>query len=170
MTTKDFTVKWLAYALALLPLWFLEAYLLSRYPLYGVKPMLLPLCAIAVATLEGATAGTGFALGVGLLFDAMDPGVPGVMIFVMALLGLGAGLLAQYVLRQDLVGCFLCSALALVVLDVLRVARRLLMGAAPLRPMLELAGKEILWSLCFVPLVYLVFRWVFRRVPKATVL
>lgn len=170
MTTKDFTVKWLAYALALLPLWFLEAYLLSRYPLYGVKPMLLPLCAIAVATLEGATAGTGFALGVGLLFDAMDPGVPGVMIFIMALLGLGAGLLAQYVLRQDLVGCFLCSALALVVLDVLRVARRLLMGAAPLRPMLELAGKEILWSLCFVPLVYLVFRWVFRRVPKATVL
>lgn len=170
MTTKDFIVKWLAYALALLPLWFLEAYLLSRYPLYGVKPMLLPLCAIAVATLEGATAGTGFALGVGLLFDAMDPGVPGVMIFIMALLGLGAGLLAQYVLRQDLVGCFLCSALALVVLDVLRVARRLLMGAAPLRPMLELAGKEILWSLCFVPLVYLVFRWVFRRVPKATVL
>lgn len=170
MTTKDFTVKWLAYALALLPLWFLEAYLLSRYPLYGVKPMLLPLCAIAVATLEGATAGTGFALGVGLLFDAMDPGVPGVMIFIMALLGLGAGLLAQYVLRQDLVGCFLCSALALVVLDFLRVARRLLMGAAPLRPMLELAGKEILWSLCFVPLVYLVFRWIFRRVPKATVL
>ena len=170
MTTKDFCIKWLAYALALLPLWFLEAYLLSRYPLYGVKPMLLPLCAIAVATLEGATAGTGFALGVGLLFDAMDPGVPGVMIFIMALLGLGAGLLAQYVLRQDLVGCFLCSALALVVLDFLRVARRLLMGAAPLRPMLELAGKEILWSLCFVPLVYLVFRWIFRRVPKATVL
>ena len=92
------------------------------------------------------------------------------MIFIMALLGLGAGLLAQYVLRQDLVGCFLCSALALVVLDFLRVARRLLMGAAPLRPMLELAGKEILWSLCFVPLVYLVFRWIFRRVPKATVL
>ena len=122
------------------------------------------------STMTRATSGTGFALGVGLLFDAMDPGVPGVMIFIMALLGLGAGLLAQYVLRQDLVGCFLCSALALVVLDFLRVARRLLMGAAPLRPMLELAGKEILWSLCFVPLVYLVFRWIFRRVPKATVL
>lgn len=170
MTTKDFTVKWAAYALALLPIWFLEAYLLSRYPLYGVKPMLLPLCAVTVATLEGSVAGTGFALGVGLLFDAMDPGVPGAMIFVMALLGLGSGLLAQYVLRQDLVGCFLCSVLALVILDALRIALRLLLGTAPLRPMLELAGKEILWSLCFVPLVYLVFRWVFRRVPKATVL
>lgn len=170
MTTKDFTIKWLAYALALLPIWFLEAFLLSRYPLYGVKPMLLPLCAIAVATLEGATAGTGFALAVGMLFDAMVPGVPGAMIFIMALLGLGAGLLAQYVLRQDLLGCFLCSALALVVMDTLRIALRLAMGTAPLGAMLELAGKEILWSLCFVPFVYLVFRWVFRRVPKATVL
>lgn len=170
MTTKDFTIKWLAYALALLPIWFLEAFLLSRYPLYGVKPMLLPLCAIAVATLEGATAGTGFALAVGMLFDAMVPGVPGAMIFIMALLGLGAGLLAQYVLRQDLLGCFLCSALALVVMDALRIALRLAMGTAPLGAMLELAGKEIGWSLCFVPFVYLVFRWVFRRVPKATVL
>ena len=167
MTTKDFTIKWLAYALALLPVWFLEAYLLSRYPLFGVKPMLLPLCAVAVATLEGATAGAGFGLAVGLLFDAMDPGAPGAMIFVMALLGLGAGLLAQYVLR---IGCFLCSALALVAMDALRVAVRLLMGTAPLRAMLELAGREILWSICFVPLVYLIFRWVFRRVPKATVL
>lgn len=170
MTTKDFTIKWLAYALALLPVWFLEAYLLSRYPLFGVKPMLLPLCAVAVATLEGATAGAGFGLAVGLLFDAMDPGAPGAMIFVMALLGLGTGLLAQYVLRQDLIGCFLCSALALVAMDALRVAVRLLMGTAPLRAMLELAGREILWSICFVPLVYLIFRWVFRRVPKATVL
>ena len=72
--------------------------------------------------------------------------------------------------RQDLIGCFLCSALALVAMDALRVAVRLLMGTAPLRAMLELAGREILWSICFVPLVYLIFRWVFRRVPKATVL
>ena len=170
MTTKDFTIKWLAYALALLPLWLLETYLLSRYPLFGVKPMLLPLCAMAVATLEGATAGAGFGLAVGMLFDAMDPGSAGAMIFIMALLGLGAGLLSQYALRQDLIGCFLCSVLALAVMDALRIGSRLLVGAAPLRPMLVLAGKEILWSLCFVPLVYLVFRWVFRRVPKATVL
>ena len=43
MTTKDFFIKWLAYTLALLPLWFLQELLLSRYPLMGVKPMLLPL-------------------------------------------------------------------------------------------------------------------------------
>lgn len=171
MTTRDHIIKWLAYTLALLPVWFLDAFLLSHFPLFGVRPVLLPLCAAAVATLEGATAGAGFGLAVGVLFDAMAPDlIPGCMILLFALLGLGCGLLAQYVLRQDLVGCFLCSALALVALDALRIGVRLLMGSAPLSAMLELAGKEILWSLCFVPLVYLVFRWVFYRVPKATVL
>ena len=38
MTTKDFTVKWLAYALALLPVWLMECFLLSRYPLWAVPP------------------------------------------------------------------------------------------------------------------------------------
>lgn len=170
MTTKDFCVKWLAYTLALLPVWFLEAYLFSALPLFGIKPMLLPLCAVAVATLEGAAGGAGFALAVGVLFDATHPGAPGLMILTMALLGLGMGLLAQYVLRQDLAGCLICSALALAAVDALRIVRRLVTGVAPLAGMLELAGKEIAWSMCFVPLVYLIFRWVFNRVPKATVL
>lgn len=171
MTTRDFIIKWLAYALALLPVWFLNAFLLPQFPLFGVIPMLLPLCAIAVATLEGATAGAGFGLAVGVLYDAVTlEGIPGAMTFFMALLGLGAGLLAQYALRQDLIGCFICSALALGSIDLLRIGHRLLTRAIPLSPMLTVAGKEILVSLCFVPPVYLLFRWVFRRVPKATVL
>lgn len=170
MTTRDFCIKWLAYGLALLPVWFAESFLLSRYPLFGVKPMLLPLAAVAVATLEGATPGAGFGLAVGVLFDAVVPGIPGWGTFLLTLLGLGTGLLARYVLRQNLVGCLLCSAAVLVILDSFRIIRRLLLGAAPLGDMALLAGKEILWSLCFVPLVYLLFRWVFHRVPKATVL
>ncbi len=171
MTTRDFIIKWLAYTLALLPVWFADSFLLTALPLFGVMPMLLPLCAIAVATLEGATAGAGFGLAVGVLYDAVTlEGTPGGATFLMALLGLGAGLLAQYALRQDLIGCLICSALALGSIDLMRILRRLLTNTAPLGPMLEVAGKEILWSLCFVPLVYLLFRWVFRRVPKATVL
>lgn len=170
MTTKDFAIKWLAYALALLPVWFLETFLLSRFPLFGVKPMLLPLAAVATATLEGAVGGAGFGLAVGILMDAVVPGIPGTRTVILTLLGLGTGLLSRYLLRQDLVGCFLCSILSLVTLDLLRILLRLLTAAAPLAVMLPLAGKEILWSLCFVPLIYLVFRWVYNRVPKATVL
>ena len=62
MTTQDFSIKWLAYTLALLPVWFLDAFFLSRFPVFGVRPMLLPLCAAAVATLEGASAGVELCL------------------------------------------------------------------------------------------------------------
>ena len=149
MTRRDFLTKWLAYALALLPVWWLESFVCSRFTVWGVHPMLLPLAAVAVA---------------------MTPGVPGFSVVLMACIGLGAGLLAQYALRQDLLGCFLCSLAALAVIDGARVGLRLLWRTAPAAELFSLAGREIAWSLCFVPLVYLLFRWVFRRVPKATVI
>ncbi len=107
---------------------------------------------------------------VGVLFDASAPGLPGGYILLLTLIGLGAGLLCRYVLRQDLVGCLLCSALALVLIDLPRAAAGLLTGQAGFAVLAALAGKEIVWSLCFVPLVYPLFRWVFNRVPKPTVL
>jgi len=171
MTTKDFTIKWLAYGLALAPVWFLECYLLSCLRVWGVKPMLLPLAAVAVAVLEGAGAGAGFGLAVGVLWDTVTPLPPGLAILLLTLGGLGAGLLAQYALRQDLLGCFLCSAMVLAGVDAVRVALRLLLRQdGTLAAMLSLAGREIAWSLCFVPVVYWIFHWVFQRVPKPTVL
>lgn len=170
MTTKDFSIKWLAYGLALLPVWFAQAFLVNRFPFFGVIPSLLPLAAVAVAVLEGASAGAGFGLVVGVLFDTLEAGSAGWMTLALTLVGLCAGMLAQYVLRQDLLGCLVCSALALAAIDAGRVLARLLTGRAELSAMAAVAGREIVWSLCFVPIVYLLFRWVFRRVPKATVL
>ena len=52
----------------------------------------------------------------------------------------------------------------------METAARLLAGRGELAAMLGLAGREILWSLVFVFPVYALFLWVFRRVPKKTVL
>ena len=62
MTRQDQMYKWSIYALGLLPIWILDAYLLGRYPIMGVKPMLLMLAVVTVAVLEGALAGAGFGL------------------------------------------------------------------------------------------------------------
>ena len=57
MTRRDFIHKWTVYALGLLPVWLLDAYILPRVPLWGtVVPMLLPLAAAAVAGLGGGHA------------------------------------------------------------------------------------------------------------------
>ena len=170
MTRNDFLIKWGVYALAILPVWWCELFLLNRFPLFGVIPMLLPLAAVAVAVLEGAVAGAGFGLGVGILCDEVYFGTDGAMTLGLCVAGMAAGALAQYLLRQNLVGCLLCSLLALAAMDGVRIAVRLLRGSRELGAMLSLAGQEILLSLIFVFPVYALFLWVYHRVPKKTVL
>ena len=49
MTRQDFLYKWFFYGLSLLPVWWLELFVLSPVPLLGATPMLLPLCFAAAA-------------------------------------------------------------------------------------------------------------------------
>lgn len=166
MNRHDFAVKWTVFAVALLPIWFLESYVLSRLPVLGVKPMLLPLAVVAVATVEGAWPGGTFGLAVGILCDALY-GTAGAMTLGLTLVGVAAGLAAQYLLRQTLLGCFLNSLGALAAIDGCRIVWRLLGGVA-LGPMLRVAGLEIVWSLVFVAPIYTLFYWVHSRTETAT--
>ena len=170
MTTQDFLIKWGVYSLALLPVWFCQAFVLNRLPILDLVPMLLPLAAVCVAVLEGAVAGAGFGLAVGILCDAVYFGTNGAMTLGICVVGMAAGALAQYLLRQNLLGCLLCSLLALAAIDAVRILARLLRGGGQLGAMLSLAGREILLSLIFVFPIYALFLWVYRRVPKKTVL
>ena len=110
MTRRDFIHKWFIYALGLVPIWLLDACILPRYPLWGSVPMLLPLAAAAVSVLEGAYAGTGFGLAVGLLWELAYPGGFGGMVFFLALAGMAMGAVSQYALSQSFAGCLICAA------------------------------------------------------------
>ena len=117
MTTRDQIHKWLFYALGLFPIWVLDAFILNRIAPFGIIPMLLPLAVVAVAVLEGAYAGAGFGLAVGLLWELSYSGGFGGLVFGMTLAGLAVGTAAQYVLSQNFFSCLLCSAGVLAVLD-----------------------------------------------------
>ena len=91
MTRSDFMIKWGVYALAILPIWFLEVYVLNRLPVLGVTPMLMPLAAVAAAVLEGATGGAGYGLFVGILCDAAYHGTNGAMTLGLCLLCCACG-------------------------------------------------------------------------------
>lgn len=164
MTRRDLFHKWAVYALALVPVWLMDACILPRYPLFGVTPDLLPLAVAAVSVLEGAYAGTGFGLAVGLLWELAYPGGSGALVFGMALAGMAMGAVSQYALSQSFPGCLICSAGLLAALDLLRVARGLFTDLAPLSALLAVAVPEFLWSLAWTPLVWLLFRAVYRRV------
>lgn len=170
MTRRDFLIKWLVYVLALLPVLILTLFVFPRLPIFGTIPALLPVAAITVAVLEGPVGGAGFGLFVGILADALIPGIPGTMTFALSFLGACSGAAARYGVHQNLMGCLICSGASLILINLIRVAFLFLRDTAPLGPLLLTAVGEIFWSLVFLPLVYGIFLWVFQRVPKATVL
>ncbi len=164
MTTRDQIHKWFFYALGLFPVWVLDAYVLNRLPVFGIIPMLLPLAVVSVAVLEGAYAGAGFGLAVGLLWELSYPGGFGGLVFGMTLAGMAVGAVTQYALSQTFVSCLLCSAAVLGVLDGLQILRALFIQMDTLDVLLQVAVPEVLLSLCWTPVVYLIFRLIHRRV------
>ena len=164
MTTRDQVHKWFFYALGLFLVWVLDAYVLNRITFFGVIPMLLPLAVVSVAVLEGAYAGAGFGLAVGLLWELAYPGGFGGLVFGMTLAGMVVSAASQYVLSQNFFSCLLCSAVVLGALDSLQVLWALFIQLDTLDVLLQVAVPEVLLSLCWTPLVYLLFRLIFNRV------
>lgn len=170
MTRRDFIMKWLMYALGALIVLFIGLYILPWFPIMGTVPSLLPVAAVTVAVLEGPIGGAGFGLFMGLISDTLIPGLPGAMTLGLTVLSLAAGVLARYGVRQNFLGCLICSAGALIIINLLRVIVYTLQERGTLPSLLVIAGPEIFWSLIFSPLIYLIFRFVYRRVPQASVL
>ena len=131
MTRRDQIYKWCIYALGLFPIWVLDAFVLSRYPLLGITPTLLPLAVSAVAV--GALPGSGFGLAVGLLWTLAYPGSSSLLVFGMALAGFLVGIVSQYALNQNFLGCLICSAAVLAVQEVVRLLAGLFTQIAPSR-------------------------------------
>lgn len=164
MTRQDQIYKWFIYALGLLPIWVLDAFVLSRYPVLGVTPTLLPLAVSAVAVLEGAFPGAGFGMAVGLLWELAYAGGTGLLVFGMALAGFLVGIVSQYALNQNFLGCLICCAGVLAAQEGVHLLAGVFTQRAPLQVMLQVAAPEFLWSMAWMPLVYGIFRAVFRRV------
>lgn len=164
MTKQAWLQKWFCYALWLLPVWWLDAFVLSRWPVFGATPALLPIAVTAVAVLEGASGGAGFGFATGLLWATAYPGGHGSRVFLLTLIGLFTGALAQYALSQSLFGCLLCSAVALAVVELVHIAEDLFFLRALPGPALLAALPQLLWTLCWVPVVYGIFSRAFDRV------
>lgn len=164
MTTRDEVCKWSVYALALAVLWFAEAMVLWRFPVFGVIPVLLPLAAVSVGFWEGARPGAVFGVCVGVLADAIYPGTPGGMTVGLCVMGFLVGVLSQYGIRQTFLGYLLCAGASMGALELTRVLVYLLLRRGSAEALALVGLKEGLWSLCFTPLIYLLFRWVYTKV------
>lgn len=162
MTRQDFAKKWIAYSLALILTAALQELVLTRLRPLGVIPVLLPLAMTALAALEGPVDGAAFGIAVGVMEMYLD-GAGAWAILLCCLGGLITGLLAQYVLSQNFVGHVVCAVGALAIRGAWMVFVHWRAGAAALPVLLRLAGTEALWTVLFCPVVYLMFRFAYRR-------
>ena len=151
MTRRDTMIKWTAYLAALVLTAAVNYYVLGPMPI--AQPLLLPILAVAGGTLEGAPFGAVYGMAAGLVMSGLGHQGPG-CVASLALFGWVSGLAAQYVLRRDVWGCLICSAIALLCWELWEVGSRLLAGAAPLGVLLRVAVPELLWSLALILPVY----------------
>lgn len=164
MTRRATTIKWVSYSLALLLVWVLDCLILSRYPVFGVRPVLIPIAVSVVATLEGAFSGAAFGILAGVLWVGTYTGIPSGMVLYLNLAGLMVGVVTQYAISQSFLGALICALGVMTVMQAIRVCTMLFIRWAPLEVLLQVAVPELLWSMVWMPLVYLLFRKVYKRV------
>ena len=162
MTRRDYILQWTAYGIALLVIAGLERLIFNRIPVMGVIPVLLPLGLAACAVFEGAKAGAGYGIAVGVMMT-IGAGGGYWRLVACAAAGLCCGLLARYVIRHDFVGHLLCSLLVLFVRMVWCVGTRYLSGAASLPVLINVALPELLWSMVLSVPIYFIYRFVCRH-------
>lgn len=160
---NDTLKKWLLYGLGgLLPVWLADTVILPRLEL-GVLPVLLPLCVVAVAVLEGAFSGAQFGFAAGFIWAVTYAGAPSGRIPLLTLAGMLSGVVSQYALRRSLSGCLLCAAGTVALLEVLNIFGGLVNDLATLGPLTLMAMKEFVVTLVCTPVVYGLFYQLYRK-------
>lgn len=105
-TTRDTAVKWTAYALACLLLFFGHELTLAHLRVWGIAPFLPPLLPAVLASMEDRLEGFVFALAFGVLCDlALTAPLPCLYTIAFPLTALLAALIARSVLQPGI----LCS-------------------------------------------------------------
>ncbi|MBQ1397396.1 MAG: rod shape-determining protein MreD [Clostridia bacterium] len=85
---------------------------------FGERPMLLTVCAVSIALLEGDMVGMWFGMAAGLLFDAGSTAPFGFYALVNLSICYGCGLLVMYLMRNNIVTSVLLGFAATVLASV----------------------------------------------------
>lgn len=110
LARNEIIFKWFLYAAAAALCLVVQDVVLQRITVWGVIPFLCPLLAAIPPTWESPTAGTAFALAVGVFCDLLLPApIPCFYTLIFPLAGMSASLLSHSLLRPGLL-CSLISA------------------------------------------------------------
>lgn len=144
------------YFVYLIFIFILQSMIMSRYPIFGAKPLILPLVAVSAALFYGRVTGGVVGLFAGMLTD-MSFNEP-TIVFTLALtfVGLAVGYMAETVLFRGLPAFLLTALLALVFCAFVQAARLLFISGAPGALLFELSLRQLASSALFALPIYFI--------------
>jgi len=161
--TKTLCRRILIHALVLLLLYVLQAMVFSRLRILGIAPLILPLAVVGVAIFEGPSWGGGFGLAAGVLCDIAFLGSTALFTILLTAIGMGVGLLSEYLLRHGFPSYCLCGVAALIAVAALQMFPLLVFFRQPPLALLRVAVLQTLYSILFIVPLYYVARALGRR-------
>ena len=158
----DFLKKCLLYALVLIVSYLLQAIVFPWLPIFGAKPMILPLTACAIAIHEGYLRGGSFGLAAGMLCDAALNQPTIVFTVLLMAVGVGVGFLADRILSRGFPSFLLCGMFAVLLCTFLQILRPVFFRGASPFVALGVGLLQVIYSLLFAIPVYLAVRSISR--------
>jgi len=163
MPNKKFLKKLGLHALLLIIVYILQHYVFSRIPVWGVKPLILPVAVIGIGFFGGGTWGGVFGIFAGIMCDIAYVTTP-LFSLVLPLIGLASGLLSEYALLRSLLSYLITSLLGLIFISFLQMFPYLFFRDVGPLILIKVASLQTAYSLLFVfPLYFPVRRLSKRR-------
>ena len=164
ITRKQWRIilKWALYVVAFIATVVIQGVILNRQPLFGIRVNLVPYFVGCVCVIEGADAGSVFALIVSLAW-ALSGGDLGFMsILVLTLGGMGLGVAMENLLRDQIVTCIVCCFLLCLTHDSAIFLLRLFLRTVTARQYFRILVPGVLLGIPSCPVFYYLFRLIHR--------
>jgi len=162
-STKLIIRRVLVRGVILMVLYILQFAVFSRLRIFGIAPLILPMAVIGVGLFEGPTWGGAFGLAAGVLSDSAFFGTTVLFTLLFVTLGMGVGLLSNYLLSRGFPSFLLCSIAALFAIAFFQMFALLVYFQESPLALLRVAILQTTYSLFFVIPLYYLTRLIGRR-------
>ena len=163
-------VKWTAYALAYVLVFFLITTIFNRIPFHGAIPELAPVAVAAVGCFEGSFGGAVYGLAVGFFSSAVYYRSGTMMIPICTVVGMLSGFTTRRQIGKTVLGGLLGGVLGIFLLECGRVGFYHVFGmnlretvSIPMDTLMKLAVPEAEYSALFILPLYFLYGAIYNR-------
>ncbi|GEM_PF-1747686 len=163
-------IKWAAYGLAYVLVFFLKTTIFNRLPFHGAIPELAPIAAAAVGCFEGSFSGALYGLAVGFFSSAVYYRSGTMMIPICTVVGMLSGLTTRRQIGKTVLGGLLCGLVGIFLLECGRVGFYHVFGmnlqetvGISMDTLMKLAVPEAEYSALFILPLYFLYAAIYNR-------